>query len=125
MFNMTLIGKLGEDCVCHSHVWSFVQCPNVVFFVYFCSVCRYSCEEVDFNLRVNSSGLLLCRFNYFSLMKKHIPVGGNKDFLVKPKLMVGVMFIQRTPICKWSLENLSSVMKHHRTLNLISSLSRK
>lgn len=64
-------------------------------------MCRYSCEEVDFNLRVNSSGLLLCRFNYFSLMKKHIPVGGNKDFLVKPKLMVGVMFIQRTPICKW------------------------
>uniref|UniRef100_A0A7N6ADX1 GREB1 like retinoic acid receptor coactivator n=1 Tax=Anabas testudineus TaxID=64144 RepID=A0A7N6ADX1_ANATE len=49
---------------------------------------RYSCEEVDFNLRVNSSGLLLCRFNYFSLMKKHIPIGGNKDFLVKPKLMV-------------------------------------
>ncbi|XP_041805365.1 GREB1-like protein isoform X3 [Chelmon rostratus] len=48
---------------------------------------RYSCEEVDFNLRVNSSGLLLCRFNDFSLMKKHIPVGGNKDFLVKPKLM--------------------------------------
>uniref|UniRef100_A0A8D3B7U9 GREB1-like protein n=1 Tax=Scophthalmus maximus TaxID=52904 RepID=A0A8D3B7U9_SCOMX len=49
---------------------------------------RYSCEEVDFNLRVNSSGLLLCRFNYFSLMKKHIPPGGNQDFLVKPKLMV-------------------------------------
>ncbi|XP_056148830.1 GREB1-like protein [Lampris incognitus] len=48
---------------------------------------RYSCEEVDFNLRVNSSGLLLCRFNYFSLMKKHIPVGGHKDFLVKPKLV--------------------------------------
>uniref|UniRef100_A0AAQ4PIB2 GREB1 like retinoic acid receptor coactivator n=1 Tax=Gasterosteus aculeatus aculeatus TaxID=481459 RepID=A0AAQ4PIB2_GASAC len=48
---------------------------------------RYSCEEVDFNLRVNSSGLLLCRFNHFSFMKKHIPVGGNKDFLVKPKLM--------------------------------------
>lgn len=48
---------------------------------------RYSCEEVDFNLRVNSSGLLLCRFNNFSLMKKHIPVGGKKDFLVKPKLM--------------------------------------
>ncbi|KAF1383732.1 hypothetical protein PFLUV_G00134900 [Perca fluviatilis] len=48
---------------------------------------RYSCEEVDFNLRVNSSGLLLCRFNYFNLMKKHIPVGGNHDFVVKPKLM--------------------------------------
>lgn len=53
-------------------------------------MCRYSCEEVDFNLRVNSSGLLLCRFNYFSLMEKHIPTGGNKDFLVKPKLMVSV-----------------------------------
>lgn len=52
---------------------------------------RYSCEEVDFNLRVNSSGLLLCRFNYFSLMKKHIPVGGNKDLMVKPKLMVGIL----------------------------------
>nr|XP_020447080.1 GREB1-like protein isoform X2 [Monopterus albus] len=48
---------------------------------------RYSSEEVDFNLRVNSSGLLLCRFNYFNMMKKHIPVGGNKDFLVKPKLV--------------------------------------
>ncbi|XP_055359708.1 GREB1-like protein isoform X3 [Betta splendens] len=48
---------------------------------------RYSCEEVDFNLRVNSSGLLLCRFNSFSLMKKHIPTGGNNDFLVKPKLV--------------------------------------
>uniref|UniRef100_A0A3P8W2V9 GREB1 like retinoic acid receptor coactivator n=1 Tax=Cynoglossus semilaevis TaxID=244447 RepID=A0A3P8W2V9_CYNSE len=47
---------------------------------------RYSCEEVDFNLRVNSSGLLICRFNYFSLMKKHIP-GESNDFLVKPKLM--------------------------------------
>uniref|UniRef100_A0A8C7UJC9 GREB1-like protein n=1 Tax=Oncorhynchus mykiss TaxID=8022 RepID=A0A8C7UJC9_ONCMY len=47
---------------------------------------RYSCEEVDFNLRANSSGLLLCRFNHFSLMKKHIPFGGHKDFLVKPKL---------------------------------------
>ncbi|XP_030016465.1 GREB1-like protein [Sphaeramia orbicularis] len=50
-------------------------------------VCRYNCEEVDFNLRVNSSGLLLCHFNNFSFMKKHIPLGGNKDFLVKPKLM--------------------------------------
>uniref|UniRef100_A0A8C7LFI0 GREB1 like retinoic acid receptor coactivator n=1 Tax=Oncorhynchus kisutch TaxID=8019 RepID=A0A8C7LFI0_ONCKI len=47
---------------------------------------RYSCDEVDFNLRANSSGLLLCRFNHFSLMKKHIPFGGHKDFLVKPKL---------------------------------------
>ncbi|KAG7278413.1 hypothetical protein CRUP_038576 [Coryphaenoides rupestris] len=48
---------------------------------------RYGCEEVDFNLRANSSGLLLCRFNNFSYMKKHIPVGGHKDYVVKPKLM--------------------------------------
>ncbi|CAL8313122.1 unnamed protein product [Gadus morhua 'NCC'] len=48
---------------------------------------RYGCEEVDFNLRANSSGLLLCRFNHFSYMKKHIPVGGHKDYVVKPKLM--------------------------------------
>ncbi|CAL8345117.1 unnamed protein product [Merluccius merluccius] len=48
---------------------------------------RYGYEEVDFNLRANSSGLLLCRFNYFSYMKKHITVGGHKDYIVKPKLM--------------------------------------
>uniref|UniRef100_A0A8C1YQ89 GREB1-like protein n=1 Tax=Cyprinus carpio TaxID=7962 RepID=A0A8C1YQ89_CYPCA len=48
---------------------------------------RFTCEEVDFNLRANSSGLLLCRFNRFSIMKKHIPIGGHKDFLIKPKLM--------------------------------------
>lgn len=48
-------------------------------------VTRYSCEELDFNLRVSSSGLLVCRLNNFSFMKKHIPVGGNKDFLIRPK----------------------------------------
>ncbi|XP_027875179.1 GREB1-like protein isoform X7 [Xiphophorus couchianus] len=48
---------------------------------------RYDCEEVDFNLRVNSSGLLICRFNNIFLMKKHIPIGGKKDFVVKPKLV--------------------------------------
>ncbi|XP_072460462.1 GREB1-like protein isoform X4 [Notamacropus eugenii] len=47
---------------------------------------RYFCEDVDFNLRTNSSGLLICRFNNFSLMKKHIQVGGQKDFNVKPKI---------------------------------------
>ncbi|MGH0145150.1 UNVERIFIED_CONTAM: hypothetical protein FKN15_025062 [Acipenser sinensis] len=49
---------------------------------------RYFCEEVDFNLRANSSGLLICRFNNFSLMKKHIPFGGHKDFVIKPKILV-------------------------------------
>ncbi|OCT74654.1 hypothetical protein XELAEV_18033641mg [Xenopus laevis] len=49
---------------------------------------RYFCEDVDFNLRVNSGGLLICRFNNFSLMKKHIQVGGHKDFIIKPKIMI-------------------------------------
>ncbi|GCB64425.1 hypothetical protein scyTo_0014766, partial [Scyliorhinus torazame] len=49
---------------------------------------RYTCEDIDFNLRTNSSGLLLCRFNHFSLMKKYIQVGGHKDFVIKPKIMV-------------------------------------
>ncbi|XP_019345961.1 GREB1-like protein isoform X1 [Alligator mississippiensis] len=49
---------------------------------------RYFCEDVDFNLRTNSSGLLICRFNNFSVMKKHIQVGGQKDFVIKPKIMV-------------------------------------
>ncbi|KAG9329219.1 hypothetical protein JZ751_006465 [Albula glossodonta] len=49
---------------------------------------RYSCEEVDFNLQAHSSGLLLCRFNSFSLMKKCILSGGNRDYNVTPKIMV-------------------------------------
>ncbi|KAM3928146.1 GREB1-like protein isoform 2-T3 [Leptodactylus fuscus] len=49
---------------------------------------RYFCEEIDFNLRANSGGLMICRFNNFSLMKKHIQVGGHKDFIVKPKIMI-------------------------------------
>ncbi|XP_029446967.1 GREB1-like protein isoform X3 [Rhinatrema bivittatum] len=49
---------------------------------------RYFCEDVDFNLRTNSSGLLICRFNNFSLMKKYVQVGGQKDFVIKPKIMV-------------------------------------
>lgn len=49
---------------------------------------RYTCEDIDFNLRTNSSGLLICRFNHFSLMKKHIQVGGHKDFVIKAKVMV-------------------------------------
>nr|DBA24372.1 TPA: hypothetical protein GDO54_012040 [Pyxicephalus adspersus] len=49
---------------------------------------RYFCEEIDFNLRANSAGLPICRFNNFSLMKKQIHVGGHKDFIVKPKVMI-------------------------------------
>lgn len=58
--------------------------------VILCLMSRYFCEDVDFNLRTNSSGLLICRFNNYSVMKKHIQVGGQKDFVVKPKIMVSV-----------------------------------
>ncbi|KAJ8356622.1 hypothetical protein SKAU_G00194160 [Synaphobranchus kaupii] len=41
---------------------------------------RFTCDDVDFNLRVNSAGLLICRFNRFSVMKKQIITGGASFF---------------------------------------------
>lgn len=41
---------------------------------------------MDFNLRVQSAGLLLCRFNRFSVMKKQIAVGGHRSFHVTSKV---------------------------------------
>ncbi|XP_053316423.1 protein GREB1 [Spea bombifrons] len=48
---------------------------------------RFTCDDVDFNLRVNSSGLLICRFNRFSVMKKQIAVGGHKSLHIKSKVL--------------------------------------
>nr|DBA25765.1 TPA: hypothetical protein GDO54_010114 [Pyxicephalus adspersus] len=48
---------------------------------------RFTCDDVDFNLRVNSSGLLICRFNWFSVMKKQIAVGGHRSLHIKPKAL--------------------------------------
>ncbi|XP_060537987.1 GREB1-like protein isoform X8 [Pantherophis guttatus] len=59
---------------------------------------RYFCEDVDFNLRTNSSGLLICCFNNFSLMKKYIQVGGQKDFDIKPKIMVSESLTPLIPL---------------------------
>ncbi|KAM5222301.1 GREB1-like protein isoform 2-T2 [Ctenodactylus gundi] len=59
---------------------------------------RYFCEDVDFNLRTNSSGLLICRFNSFSLMKKHIQAGGQRDFIIKPKIMVSESLAPISPL---------------------------
>lgn len=67
-----------------------VQSSHTAGLVILCLMSRYFCEDVDFNLRTNSSGLLICRFNNFSVMKKHIQVGGQKDFVVKPKIMVSL-----------------------------------
>ncbi|XP_030629568.1 protein GREB1 [Chanos chanos] len=46
---------------------------------------RFTCDDVDFNLRAHTSGLLLCRFNNFSVMKKQIAIGGYRTFIVKTK----------------------------------------
>ncbi|XP_039610655.1 GREB1-like protein isoform X1 [Polypterus senegalus] len=59
---------------------------------------RYFCEEIDFNLRINSSSLPICRFNNFSFMKKHIPFGGRKDLVVKPKMMVSEKVVPISPL---------------------------
>ncbi|XP_069584206.1 protein GREB1 [Ranitomeya imitator] len=48
---------------------------------------RFTCDDVDFNLRVNSSGLLVCRFNRFNVMKKQIAVGGQRAMHIKPKVL--------------------------------------
>ncbi|KFV57346.1 Protein GREB1 [Tyto alba] len=47
---------------------------------------RFTCDDVDFNLRVHSAGLLICRFNHFSAMKKQIAVGGQRSFHIKSKV---------------------------------------
>lgn len=71
----------------------FVHNSHTAALVVLCLMSRYFCEDVDFNLRTNSSGLLICRFNNFSVMKKHIQVGGQKDFVVKPKIMVSQVYL--------------------------------
>ncbi|KAM8954062.1 protein GREB1 [Pelodytes ibericus] len=48
---------------------------------------RFTCDDVDFNLRVNSSGLPICRFNRFSVMKKQIAVGGHRSLHIKSKAL--------------------------------------
>uniref|UniRef100_A0A3B3XTP2 GREB1-like protein n=1 Tax=Poecilia mexicana TaxID=48701 RepID=A0A3B3XTP2_9TELE len=89
-WSSSLAHKTPQDPFSRCHLHDFVLLnvdltQNVQY-----DLNRYDCEEVDFNLRVNSSGLLICRFNNFFLMKKHIPVGGKKDFVVKPKLVAPI-----------------------------------
>ncbi|KAM8877777.1 LOW QUALITY PROTEIN: protein GREB1 [Synchiropus picturatus] len=47
---------------------------------------RFTCHDVDFTLRLHSAGLLVCRFNRFSVMKKQIPIGGFRTFIIKTKV---------------------------------------
>ncbi|GAA6083453.1 protein GREB1 isoform X3 [Tachysurus ichikawai] len=47
---------------------------------------RFTCDDVDFNLRVHSAGLLIFRFNNFSVMKKQIAIGGYRTFIIKTKM---------------------------------------
>ncbi|XP_045700496.1 protein GREB1 isoform X3 [Phyllostomus hastatus] len=46
---------------------------------------RFLCDDVDFNLRAHSAGLLLCRFNRFSVTKQQIAVGGHRAFHIAAK----------------------------------------
>ncbi|XP_023417681.2 protein GREB1 isoform X2 [Cavia porcellus] len=47
---------------------------------------RFTCDDVDFNLRVHSAGLLVCRFNRFRVMKKQMAVGGRRAFHITSKV---------------------------------------
>ncbi|TNN72349.1 Protein GREB1 [Liparis tanakae] len=47
---------------------------------------RFTCHDVDFTLRLHSAGLLVCRFNSFSVMKKQIAIGGYRTFIIKTKV---------------------------------------
>uniref|UniRef100_A0A3B3V8G3 Growth regulating estrogen receptor binding 1 n=1 Tax=Poecilia latipinna TaxID=48699 RepID=A0A3B3V8G3_9TELE len=47
---------------------------------------RFTCHDVDFTLRLHSAGLLVCRFNNFSVMKKQIAIGGYRAFIIKTKM---------------------------------------
>ncbi|KAM9408307.1 LOW QUALITY PROTEIN: protein GREB1 [Pholidichthys leucotaenia] len=47
---------------------------------------RFTCHDVDFTLRLHSAGLLVCRFNSFSVMKKQIAIGGYRTFIIKAKM---------------------------------------
>nr|XP_020445501.1 LOW QUALITY PROTEIN: protein GREB1-like [Monopterus albus] len=47
---------------------------------------RFTCHDVDFTLRLHSTGLLICRFNNFSIMKKQVAIGGYRAFIIKTKM---------------------------------------
>lgn len=47
---------------------------------------RFTCHDVDFTLRLHSAGLLVCKFNNFSVMKKQIAIGGYRTFIIKTKV---------------------------------------
>lgn len=47
---------------------------------------RFTCHDVDFTLRLHSAGMLVCRFNSFSVMKKQIAIGGYRTFIIKTKV---------------------------------------
>uniref|UniRef100_A0A3Q2GIE7 Growth regulating estrogen receptor binding 1 n=1 Tax=Cyprinodon variegatus TaxID=28743 RepID=A0A3Q2GIE7_CYPVA len=47
---------------------------------------RFTCHDVDFTLRLHSAGLLVCKFNNFSVMKKQIAIGGYRTFIIKTKM---------------------------------------
>lgn len=51
---------------------------------------RFTCHDVDFTLRLHSAGMLICRFNGFSVMKKQIAIGGYITLIIKTKVSRGI-----------------------------------
>ncbi|XP_043938160.1 protein GREB1 [Protopterus annectens] len=74
-----------RDAFSHCHVHDFVLLnldltQNVQY-----NQNRFTCDDVDFNLRAHSAGLLICKFNHLSVMKKQIAIGGHRTFHIKSK----------------------------------------
>ncbi|KAM9817518.1 LOW QUALITY PROTEIN: protein GREB1 [Neosynchiropus ocellatus] len=81
-----LSGLKQADSFSRGHLHDFVllnvdRCQNVQY-----GQNRFTCHDVDFALRLHSTGLLVCRFNRFSVMKKQIPIGGFRTFVIKTKV---------------------------------------
>ncbi|TNM90692.1 hypothetical protein fugu_002981 [Takifugu bimaculatus] len=82
----TLTGNKHREPFSRGHLHDFLllnvdQSQNVQY-----DQNRFSCHDVDFGLRLHSAGMLVCRFNGFSVMKKQISIGGYRTFVIKTKV---------------------------------------
>ena len=85
-----LLGVRQYNSNCSSPITkgSFSHCPlNTAFLMNIALLqdiqydwMKYSCEDVDFSLRVQSRGVLACRFNHLAVVKKFIETGGATTF---------------------------------------------
>lgn len=79
--------RTGEFLVCPTNLVGFSSIIVQIFTSSPYSLHNsFTCDDVDFNLRAHSAGLLICRFNNFSVMKKQIAIGGYGTFIIKTKV---------------------------------------